>query len=351
MGDFITPPPLEPGDQVAIIAPSSGGAREAPHVFKLGLQRLRDRFNLEPVVYPTARQGTEFLEAHPRARAADIHAAFRDPEITGIIATIGGNDQLRVLRYLDSDVLRENPTRFYGMSDNTHLGLYLWNAGIVSYNGAQLLNELAVPGSLPKYTERYCRRAFFEEALGELEPASEWTDAPSTWWTNPSELANPPEYEPNPGRQWAGGSDPVKGRLWGGCRAIIEWQLAADRYLPTPEAIDGTILCLETAETIPEPADVGATLMCLGERGWLERFAGVIIGRPPTQSFLKEPAREQREHYRRTLYKTIIKQIERYNPAAPVVLGLDWGHTTPIAPLPLGGQVQLDPDTETVQCR
>ena len=162
MTEFVTPPAMAPGDRVAVLAPSSGGAREAPHLLELALDRLRDVFDLEPVVYPTARQGDAFLRDHPEARAADLHAAFRDDEISGVFATIGGDDQLRVLKHLDPEVLREHPTRFYGMSDNTNLGLYLWREGVVSFNGAQLLNEIATPGGLPEYTERYCRRMFFE---------------------------------------------------------------------------------------------------------------------------------------------------------------------------------------------
>ncbi|MXR52010.1 LD-carboxypeptidase [Halovenus sp. WSH3] len=350
MQSFVTPPPLEPGDQVAVVAPSSGGAREAPHVFELGLRRLREVFELEPVVYPTARQGNEFLSANPRARAADIHAACRDPDIGAIVATIGGSDQLRVLEHLDSDVLRAHPTRFYGMSDNTNLELFLWRAGVVSYNGAQLMNELAIPGELPEYTERYCRRAFFEDSLGVLDPAREWTDEPSTWWTDPAEMGAPPTYDQNPGREWAGGDEAVSGRLWGGNRAVVEWQLATDRYLPDPDRLDGAVLCLETAESIPEPEEVGGTLMCLGERGLLERFDGVVVGRAPTRSFLTEPPRDRREAYRERLRATIVEQIDRYNPDAPVVLGVDWGHTTPIAPLPLGGTVHLDPEQGTIRC-
>ncbi|WP_418282338.1 S66 family peptidase [Halorubrum sp. DTA98] len=350
MSEFVTPPPLEAGDRVAVIAPSSGGAQNARHVFDLGLRRLRKRFDLEPVVYPTARQGDAFLAANPRARAADVHAAFRDPDIRGVIATIGGSDQLRVLQHLDPETLRENPPRFFGMSDNTNLQLLLWNAGIVSYNGGQLMNELAVPGELPTYTERYCRRAFFDASIGAIEPADEWTDEPSTWWTDPSEMGSSPAYEPNPGRRWEGADRQVEGRLWGGSRAIVEWQLAADRYLPEPAELDGAVLCLETAETVPEPEAVGATLLCLGERGLLERFDGVVVGRPPTRSFLREPPAEGRMAYRERLYDAIVAQVDRYNPDAPVVLGLDWGHTTPIAPLPIGGRIRLDPDTDGVRC-
>jgi muramoyltetrapeptide carboxypeptidase LdcA involved in peptidoglycan recycling len=63
---------------------------------------------------------------------------------------------------------------------------------------------------------------------------------------------------------------------------------------------------------------------------------------------VKEPPREQREEYREQVAESIIEQVERYNPNAPVVLGLDWGHTTPIAPLPIGGRVTVDPEERII---
>lgn len=347
--EFLTPPALSPGDRVAVVAPSSGGARDAPHVLVLALERLESVFDLDPVVSPTARQGTDFLAANPRARTADLHAAFRDPEVRGVFATIGGWDQLRVLRHFDPGVAREHPTRFYGMSDNTTLELALWNAGVVSYNGAQLMNELAVPGALPGYTERYCRRAFFEDSLGDLEPGEEWTDEPSTWWTDPEELADQPAYEPNEGWRWAGGDRRAEGRFWGGCRAVVEWQLAADRYLPEPGELDGAVLGLEVAEHLPDAEDVGATLICMGERGLLERFSAVLVCRVPGRSHRQQPPRDEREAYREHVRDAVVEQVERYAPEAPVVLGLDWGHTDPVAPLPVGGRVVVDPARRTVR--
>lgn len=351
MTSFVTPPPLAPGDRVAVIAPSSGGAREAPHVFELGLERLRERFDLEPVVFPTARQSDEYLASSPRARAADIHAAVREPEIAGVIATIGGRDQLRVLKHLDPELVREHPTRVFGMSDNTNLELFLFTQGVVSYNGAQLMNGLAVPGELPAYTERYVRRAFFEETIGELEPARRWSDEPSTWWSNPEELSTPPSSEPNPGWEWYGPDEPVEGRFWGGTQAIVQWQLAADRFLPDPAVLEGAILGLETDETIPDPNAVATTITCLGERGLLARFDGVLVGRPPTRSHLTEPPRDERVAYREQLTATIVETIGRYAPDVPIVTGLDWGHTTPTAPLPIGGRIELDPEAERITCR
>jgi len=259
------------------------------------------------------------------------------------VATIGGWEQLRILKHLRPAVLRENPTRFYGMSDNTNLNLALWNQGIVSFNGAQLMNELAVPGGLPEYTERHCRAAFFEDTLGTVEPSTEWSDEPSTWWTNPAELETPPEYVDNPGWEWRGSPGTACGRVWGGNRAIVQWQLATDRYLPDPEALDGAVLAMEIAEDLPSPTAVAGTLMTMGERGLLDRFSGVLLGRVPGRSFLEEPPRDQQQAYRESVRDAVVEQVGRYNPEAPVVCGIDWGHTTPIVPLPIGGTVEIRP--------
>ncbi|MFD1513679.1 S66 family peptidase [Halomarina rubra] len=346
--EFLTPPSLSPGDRVAVVAPSSGGARAAPHVLSLALDRLRDRFDLDPVVHPTARQGDAFLRAHPRARAAAIHEAFRDPEVRGVFATIGGDDQLRVLRHLDPEVLRANPTRFYGMSDNTNLQLLLWRAGVVSYNGGQLLNQVGTPGRLPAFSERYLRRALFEETLGDLDSAPRWTDD-TIEWTNDDYAETTPEYEPAPGWTWAGGDESVTGRVWGGCLAIVDWHLATDRYLPAPERLDGAILAIETSEERPSADEVRRTLMCMGERGLLSRFDAVVVGRPQTRNRFERPGEAARERYRRDQREAVLGQLDRYNPDAPVVFDLDFGHTNPTVPLPVGGRVELDPAAETIR--
>jgi muramoyltetrapeptide carboxypeptidase LdcA involved in peptidoglycan recycling len=345
--EFVVPPALEPGDEVAIVAPSSGSAASAPHVRDLGVKRLRETFDLEPIVYPTAKKDNAYLESHPDERARDLHDAFCDSDIRGVVATIGGDDQLRVLSHLDPDVLRENPTRFYGMSDNTNFELYLWNLGIVSYNGGQLMNQIATPGYLPEYTEHYLRRVFFEESVGELESADEWTDDVVDWSTD-EYAEHEPKYESNPGWQWRGGEECIEGQLWGGCLAIIEMQLMADRYLPDPDALDGAVLAIETAEDLPKADRVKWALMCMGERGLLERFDAVLVGRPATRSHLERPDDEERRAYRERQREAIAGQLERYNSNIPVVFDLDFGHTNPIVPLPVGGRVVVDPTAERI---
>ena len=105
------------GDAVAVLSPSAGLPARFPGPYELGLRRLREEFGLRPVEYPTTRAA----QASPAARAADIHAAFADPDIKAVIASIGGEDELKVLALLDPDVLAAAPKPFFGYSDNTNL--------------------------------------------------------------------------------------------------------------------------------------------------------------------------------------------------------------------------------------
>lgn len=138
---FQTPLPLNPGDKVAIISPSSGMPFLFPWVYKQGLNRIKEIFKLVPVEFPTACQSPEYLSQNPEARAKDINEAFSDPSIKAIIATIGGIDQIRILPYLDKELISRNPKIFMGYSDCTNLHLFLWNLGITNILTESILDE------------------------------------------------------------------------------------------------------------------------------------------------------------------------------------------------------------------
>ena len=65
------------GDAVAVLSPSSGLAARFPGPYELGLHRLWQEFGLNPAVFPTTRAAA----ASPAERAADVMAAFIEPEI------------------------------------------------------------------------------------------------------------------------------------------------------------------------------------------------------------------------------------------------------------------------------
>ena len=348
MPEFVTPPPVERGDRVAVIAPASTNPDSASHVYDLGLQRMRDVFDLDPVEYPTATADPEWLADNPEARAEDVMDAFRDPEISAVVATIGGHDQLTILPHLDPDVLGDNPTRFYGWSDNTNLAIFLWNQGIVSYYGGSVLTEYAMDGAMFDYTVDHLSRALFDDAIGEWPEAAVFTDEAGDW-EDPDALQERREIEESDGRIWRGGDDPVSGRIWGGCYETLVEQFLADRYLPGESELDGAILALETAEGIPDPEYVKANLRALGERGLLERFSGVLVGRATARSHVEDNPPEWRADYRDRQRDAIADVFETYNPTAPVVLDCEFGHTYPTCPIPIGGEVEIDPGTESIR--
>ncbi|QUJ72434.1 S66 family peptidase [Haloarcula marismortui] len=346
--DFLTPPHVEPGDRVAVVAPASNAPESARFVYELGLERMCEVFDLDPVAYPTATADPEWLADNPEARAEEIMKAFRDPDISAVIANIGGHDQITMLPFLDGDVLREHPTRFYGYSDNTNLALFLWNHGIVSYYGGSTLLEYAMDGEMFDYTKEYLRRALFEDSVGEWTEAEVFTDESGNW-EDPESVKTTREIEHSDGRLWRGGEETVSGRIWGGCYAVLVEQFLADRYLPDPEALNGTVLALETSELIPDPAVVGANLRALGERGLLERFDGVLVGRACARSHAEENPQEWREEYRERQRDTIADILKTYNPNAPVVFNCEFGHTYPTCPIPIGGEVEIEPATKSIR--
>ena len=346
--EFTTPPPMAPGDRVAVVAPAAGAAAEVPQVYEQGLERLRTVFDLEPVEYPTAGRDSDYLGTHPRERARDVMDAVADPDVGGVIATIGGQDQLRILRHLDPAVLREHPTRFYGYSDNTNLALYLWQLGIVSYQGPMVMTQLAYGGGVHDYTERYCRRAFFEDAVGVVEPAERFTDD-NVDWADDDALTYEREFEPAPGWRWHGGdAGPVTGRVWGGCLESLAGLLMADVAVPEPGRLDGAVLFFETSERLHGPGYVHDVMQSMGERGLLERFDAVVVGRAKARTYREDPGPEERRAHRERQRTVVRDTVARYNPEAPVLTDFDFGHTDPIVPVPVGAEVTVDPGAESV---
>ncbi len=144
------PKMLQPGDKVATVSLSWGGAGE-PSIrwrYDLGVKRLKEVFGLEVVAMPNSLKGSDFAYENPQARAEDLMAAFRDPSIKGIISNIGGSESIRLLPYIDFNVIRENPKIFMGYSDATISHLFCLKAGLSTFYGPAILTEFAENGEM-----------------------------------------------------------------------------------------------------------------------------------------------------------------------------------------------------------
>jgi muramoyltetrapeptide carboxypeptidase LdcA involved in peptidoglycan recycling len=332
---------LKPGDRVAIVSPSSGLPEILPGPYELGLRRLREDFELDPVEYPTTRK----LGSTPQARAADLHAAWSDPSIRAVFASIGGDDQLTVLKYLDPDVFRADPKPFFGYSDNTNLLNFLYSLGLPAYHGGSVMVQFGRGGAMHPDTERSLRAAMFTGGEFDLTPATGWTDVDRDW-NDPANLETEPPLFPGTGWTWTG-SEVVSGKLWGGCIEILDWQLAANRWMLPTESYGG-VLFGETSEEMPDPDAVYRMLRNLGERGLLERFDAVLWGRPKSTSLFHTLTPEESVAYITGQYLAVDRALAEYNPNAVLVKGLDIGHTDPMLVLPYGGQVRIDPGAQRI---
>lgn len=65
--------------------------------------------------------------------------ACKNPDITAIISTIGGEESIRLLPYIDFDIIRENPKIFLGYSDSTIIHFMYQKAGVISFYGPAIM--------------------------------------------------------------------------------------------------------------------------------------------------------------------------------------------------------------------
>ncbi|MDR2987610.1 MAG: LD-carboxypeptidase, partial [Nocardiopsaceae bacterium] len=116
----------------------------------------------------------------------------------------------------------------------------------------------------------------------------------------------------------------------------------ANRYVLPDEQYEGAVLILETSEELPAADYVYRVLMCMGERGLLQRFGAVIWGRPKAWSFEQPNDPAEKATYTSAQYAAVCNTMTEYHPDVPLVLGLDVGHTDPQQIVPFGGQITVD---------
>ncbi|MFJ8689084.1 S66 family peptidase [Micromonospora wenchangensis] len=326
----------KPGDRVAVVSPSAGLAGLFPHVYELGLRRLREELHLEPVEYPTTRQ----TRADPRDRARDLTAAFADPTVTAVLATVGGDDLITVTPHLDDAVLRANPKPYLGYSDNTNVLNHLYRLGMVAYHGGSVLVHLGRPGAPHPLTLDSLRAALFTSDWYELTPAPQWGDEPGDW-RNPATLAVEPPMLPGEGWRWRGPSRVVEGRTWGGCLEILHWLMATDR-VPSAAELAGSVLVVETSNELPDAQEVFRIVRNMGERGLLAAFPAVVVGRPKAWDFGRPLPVADRLAWGAAQRGAIVRALTAYRPDAVVVFDVDLGHTDPQLIIPYGGEIRVD---------
>ena len=339
---MIKPRHLERGDTVAIVSLSSGilGEDWAIHKLTIARERLERDYGLRVRVMPNALRGVEYLDRHPEARAADWMDAFRDPEIKAVFSAIGGDDTIRLLPYVDFDVLRCNPKIFTGFSDTTSNHFMLYKAGVVSYYGASVMTNFAEYVRINDYTARMIRDTLFEpKPILEIPSAPYWYDDEDEkiWWKEEN-IHTLRQYHPEEiGYELLQGAGVVEGELLGGCLDVFI-ELTGTPIWPALGEWRGKLLFLETSEEDMSCELLTWILRNLAAQGIFDVVSGVLVGKPARRSKY-EPYKE--------VYRRVVGR-EAGRDDLPILYNVNFGHAEPIGVLPIGARARLDADRKTL---
>ena len=290
----LIPEKVEPGDTIGIAAPAGPFDRE---LFDKGIETLR-AMGYGPVMPDQIYDNTGYLAGPDRLRAETLNRLFADPDVKAIVCARGGYGAMRVLPYLDFDIVRNNPKAVVGFSDVTalHAGLYA-QCGLVTFHG-------------PSVTTL----ADADESTMQSLVAALTRDRPI-------------EIMPGSGRTLSPGA--VSGPLVGGNLAVLNHLLGTE-FMPD---FAGHILLLEDLNEMPYKVDRMLTQMRLA--GVLADVAGVVLGTFENCGDME------------AIYRIVAEVFNDLD--IPILGGLDIGHGKTNLTVPLGVEALLDADRQVLQ--
>lgn len=335
------PRALRSGDRVAVVSSSWGGPSIFPATYEAGLKVLREDFGIEIVEARTARMAADELARNPRVRAETLNELFADDSIHGIISTIGGNDSVRILPWLDTDIALRHPKVFLGYSDTTIQNAAYAIAGLVTFNGPSVMAGFAQMRHFPEAAAHVRAMLFGDAPSGGYRAYPRWVDAYADWSTLEGADGIGQTFD-HDGWRWLNGSKSTTGRLFGGCIETLE-ALKGTRWWPNagPEWWRNRVLFLETSEDKPPLIYVRDCLRNYGAQGVFDEISALWFGRA------RDYAVEEKAELDKLLVDIVVGEFGATE--LPIVSNLDFGHTTPQWVLPLGIHVATDPAARTLR--
>jgi muramoyltetrapeptide carboxypeptidase LdcA involved in peptidoglycan recycling len=326
---------LRTGDTVAAVTLSWGGPGTCPHRYAAGKRQFEEEFGCHVIETRHALRDATWIAANPRARADDLMEAFADRSIRAVISTIGGDDSIRVLPFLDLSVLRAHPKIFMGYSDTTVTHFACMAAGLTSFYGPAFMSGFAENCGMHRYlVESVHRTLFSAEPIGQVSPNTDGWTAEFLEWSDPANQSRLRALTPSTGWRWLQGAGRVEGPLVGGCIEVMEW-LKGTSVWPPLETWAGAVLFIETSEEAPAARQVKRWLRSYGVQGILERVAALLVARPGGPGLSVADHQE----YDNAVLGAVRDELGL---AIPIITGMDFGHTDPFFVLPYGVKAEID---------
>ncbi len=310
------PTKLKSGDEIRIVAPSNSMGILSNDVKTIADRTLVD-LGFKVTFGQHINEINDFRSSSIESRIADLHDAFTDNNVKGILTVIGGYNSNQLLKYIDWKLIKNNPKVFCGYSDITALNNAIYTkTGLVTYSGPHY--STFGQKKYFDYTREYFRKCLMSETPFDIEPSPIWTDDP--WYKdqdNRNPINNPGMLTINEGK--------AEGTILGSNLCTFNL-LQGTEYFPK---LDNSILFLEDDdESSAETFD--RDLQSLIDQPDFSGVKGIVIGRFQKASKMTPE-----------LLKQIIKSKKKLD-NIPVIADADFGHTDPRITFPIGGTAQIE---------
>lgn len=306
------PKRLLPGDEIRVIAPSRSMAIVKGEQVEIAIGRLNE-LGFTVSFGKNVNEHDEFFSTSIEERIVDLHDAFRDPKVKGILTVLGGYNTNQLLKYIDFNLIKENPKVLCGYSDITALSLAIYQkTGLTTYYGPHFSTFGMKAGF--DYTLQSFIEAVTNDAPYEINPSDTWSD--DLWFLDQKDrkFINQDEY-------LVLQEGEAEGKLMGGNLCTLNL-LQGTEFMPS---FENTILFIEDdneTHTMTFDRDL-QSLLHLPEAGSIK---GIMIGRFQNDSKVTEAA----------LRKIISSKQELRD--IPIIANVNFGHTQPIATIPFGAR-------------
>lgn len=332
MQELIRPPALRPGDTIAVCTPSFPAHVRFRDKYLHGIAELR-RVGFTVIEGEvTARAADEgHRAAGPEPRAAELNALFADPDVRGIITTIGGEVSSSLVPHLDFDLIRAHPKVFCGYSDITSLHLAIMrHAGLSTFYGPAVAPSFGEWPAVPEET----LESFLDATVQHVEGPR--TMRRPSRWSNHFRDAMTDAWRDVP-RRW------VAEEGWGVVRpGVAEGRavvgslstMLANAGTPVWPDLGGCILFVEEMAT--SPGRLERALRHLAAIGAFDRIAGLVWGRIESWVGGDAPMTPI------DLLLEAIRGALGREADFPIVTDSDIAHTVPMLTLAQGTPVRLD---------
>lgn len=322
---IIIPKKLTKGSNIRVIALSRSMGLLSQEVKEIATTRLTD-FGFNVSFGKNVDEKDEFMSSSIQSRIEDLHEAFADPSIDGILTVIGGYNSNQLLSYIDYNLIKNNPKILCGFSDITAVANAITaKTGVVTYTGTHYSSWGMVKGF--EYSKEMFAKCCMQTESYYLEPSKEWSD--EAWFLDQQNR----EMIPNEG-YWVLNEGQALGRTVGAHTRCLN-ALQGTKYMPS---LEDTILLMEEDEEI-NPQLFDRQLQSLIHQKDFGGVKGILIGRFQKNSNMS----------RELLTKIISEKKELEN--LPIIANANFGHTTPIATLPIGGVIEMIADKNKPQVK